>query len=170
MTLRTEVPPCRGIVLVNAQLSGTVDLTSVKTDLNPVNGGPAGSLSFEAEICNISPNTVTPLKSVTTTLTGGNGLLNRDSGTPAGVGSALTFPANEGFAERVLDTGECVRVPYQISLADGLPFDFFVDVVGGTSAPAATARSMVQSMRVTADRKGGNQPSRSIGLVLGGGR
>ena len=74
--------------------------------------------------CNIGTKQLAVLKSVTTTLTGGNVLLNRDDGTPPGVGSAHTFPTTQGFADGVLSAGECVDVPYQIGLATNAPFEF----------------------------------------------
>ena len=113
-TLRLE-GTCPGPVSINDQVSATEK--SRVTDPTPIVGFPAGTLTLVEEFCNIGPNTLTLLKSLTTTLTGGNALLNRDAGTPAGVGSVLTFPAIEGFADRLLGPAECVTVTYRIGLA-----------------------------------------------------
>jgi hypothetical protein len=109
------------------------------------------------EFCNIGPNTLTLLQSLTTTLTGGNILLNRDGGTPAGVGSVLTFPSIEGFADRLLGPAECVTVTYKIGLATPDAFEFDVDVVGGILEPPVT--TMAQTTGVSANKKGNHQVS-----------
>jgi hypothetical protein len=116
--------------LVNAELSGTPDPDTFAFDPTPVAEGPEGTFSFTSAFCNIGSKRLTELKSVTTVLTGGNALLNRNSGTPPGVGSELTFPPNRDYVDLILDPGECVDVPYRIGLATRDPFDFFVDVFG----------------------------------------
>ena len=113
------------------------------------------------------PNTLTLLQSLTTILTGGNILLNRDAGTPAGVGSVLTFPAIEGFADRLLGPSECVTVTYKIGLATAATFDFFVDVLGDIVEPMVPANTMAQTARVTANRSGDGQKAQSIRLFPG---
>jgi hypothetical protein len=97
------------------------------------------------------------LKSLTTTLIGGNTLLNRDAGTPAGVGSVLTFPAIEGFADRLLGPAECVNVTYRIGLATSDTFEFQVDVLGDIVEPPVT--TMAQTTAATVNRKGASQAS-----------
>ena len=92
------------------------------------------------EFCNTTSNTLTLLKSVTTILTGGNILLNRDAGTPEGVGSVLTFPSIEGFADRLLGPSECVTVTYKIGLATSAEFQFFVDVLGDIVEPSGNVK------------------------------
>ncbi len=137
---------------------------SESTDPTPVMGGPAGTFTLVEEFCNIGPNTLTLLKSVTTTLTEGNILLNRDGGTPMGVGSVLTFPAIEGFADRLLGPNECVTVTYKVGLSlptPPAPFDFFVDVLGGIVEPAAN--TVAQTTGGTA-KKNGSGP---LALVRG---
>jgi len=116
--------------VLNAELSGTPDPATFAFDPTPVQDGPAGTFSFTAAFCNIGAKPLILLKSVTTTLTGGNVLLNRDVGTPPGVGSAHRFPATQGFADGVLSAGECVDVPYLIGLATNTSFEFLVDGVG----------------------------------------
>jgi DNA-binding beta-propeller fold protein YncE len=116
---------------------------SQATDPTPVVGGAAGTFTLVEEFCNDGPNKLTLLQSVTATLTGGNILLNRDGGTDPGVGSVLTFPSSEGFADRILDPGECVAVTYKIGLATPDPFEFFVDVVGNIVEPAPTAQPQI---------------------------
>ena len=89
-----------------------------------------GTFSFMAEFCNIGDQRLIFLKSVTAVLTGGSILLNRDSGTPPGVGSEVTFEANREYLDLTLDRWECVDVPYVIGLARRAPFEFVVDVLG----------------------------------------
>ncbi len=59
-----------------------------------------------------------------------NSLLNRDDGTPSGVGSVLTFPAKGDYTDYRLEPGECVRVDYEIGMSVFTPFSFYVDVYG----------------------------------------
>jgi hypothetical protein len=119
-------------VVLNGELQGTFDTSTFTFDPTPVEDGPAGTFSFVAKFCNFGSGErqFTNLKSVTTTLSNGNVLLNRDSGTPPGVGSELTLPAVQGLADGVLSFGECVDVPYRIGLAVPGPFTFFVDILG----------------------------------------
>jgi hypothetical protein len=68
---------------------------------------------------------------VTTTLTGGNALVNRNASTPPGAGSELGFLLTQGYADGTLSPGECVEVVlYVIGLAAPAGFQFFVSVVG----------------------------------------
>jgi hypothetical protein len=131
-------------------------------------GAPAGTFTLVEEFCNIGPNTLTLLQSRTTVLSGGNILLNRDAGTPAGVGSVLTFPSNDGFEDRLLGPNECVTVTYKIGLATAATFDFEVDVVGGIVEPTAPANSMVRTAGVTVNKNGDGQQTQSIVLIRGG--
>jgi hypothetical protein len=128
---------CPAPTSINAELTETEKSRS--TDTTPVVGGPAGTFTLVEEFCNKGPNTLTLLQSLTTTLTGGNILLNRDGGTPAAVDSVLTFPAIEGFADRLLSPNECVTVTYKVGLASPAQFDFFVDMLGNIVEPAAPA-------------------------------
>ena len=146
---------CPAPTAINDEIAPTEK--SQDTDPTPVAGGPAGTFTLVEEFCNTGPNTLTLLKSLTTILTGGNVLLNRDAGTPAGVGSVLTFPAIEGFADRLLGPNECVTVTYKIGLATTATFDFFVDVLGDIVEPMVTANTMAQTTRVTANRSGDGQ-------------
>jgi hypothetical protein len=120
---------------VNDELSGAPEPGTMVYDPTPVPDGPAGTFSFIADLCNIGTKQLTELTSVTTTLTGGNVLLNRDSGTPPNVGSELTFPANRGYADQILDPDECVGVPFTIGLQEPTSFQFFVDVMGVAAEP-----------------------------------
>ena len=115
---------------VNSYLSGTPDPSTFSFDLTPVPGGPAGTFSFSADFCNIGDKALTGLKTVTVCLSGNNALLNRDSGTPPGVGSELTFPKTGGLADSKLEPCECVRVDYKIGMENRVPFQFFTDVFG----------------------------------------
>jgi YVTN family beta-propeller protein len=137
---------CPAPTSINEQLAATEKSRS--TDPTPVVGGPAGTFTVAEEFCNVGPNKLTLLKSVTTTLTGGNILLNRDGGTPAGVGSVLTFPAIEGFGDRVLGPNECVTATYKIGLASTAQFQFFVDVLGDIVEPLVMASSMTTASTI----------------------
>jgi YVTN family beta-propeller protein len=148
---------------INDQVAATEK--SQSTDPTPVMGAPAGTFTLMEEFCNTGPNKLTLLQSVTTTLTGGNILLNRDGGTPAGVGSVLTFPSSDGFADRILGPGECVTVTYRIGLQSTDAFDFFVDVVGGVVDPPVAANTAARTTGVTAQGDGSGQSGQSIALV-----
>jgi YVTN family beta-propeller protein len=137
---------CPGPTSINEQLAATEKSSS--TDPTPVAGGPAGTFTVAEEFCNVGPNELTLLKSVTTTLTGGNILLNRDGGTPAGVGSVLTFPAIEGFGDRVLGPNECVTVTYKIGLASTAQFQFLVDVQGDIVEPLVTPSTVATASTI----------------------
>lgn len=117
-------------LLVNEYLTGTPDPESFLFDPTPVVDGPKGTFSFDTIFCNISEKTFADLKSVTTVLTDGNVLLNREEGTPKGVGSELFFPLTGDFADGLLSPGECITVHYEIGLGTNDPFDFSVDVYG----------------------------------------
>jgi YVTN family beta-propeller protein len=156
---------CPAPTSVNDEVAATEKSQSI--DPTPVVGGPLGTFTLVVEFCNIGPNKLTLLKSLTTSLTGGNMLLNRDGGTPAGVGSVLTFPAIEGFADRVLDPKECVTVTYKIGLTS-TEFDFLVDVLGDIVEPPAPANTVVQTTGVTAQRNGSGQARPFIALVRRG--
>jgi hypothetical protein len=118
---------------VDAKLTGVPDPSSFAFDPTPVPEGPAGTFSFTAEFCNAGIQNLTCLRSVTTTLTGGNALINRNGATPPGVGSELSFQLTQGFADGILAPGECVDVFYQIGLAAKASFQFVVSVVGATN-------------------------------------
>ena len=141
---------------------------SQDTDPTPVAGGPEGTFTLVEEFCNTTSNTLTLLKSVTTILTGGNILLNRDAGTPEGVGSVLTFPAIEGFADRLLGPSECVTVTYKIGLATEADFQFFVDVLGDIVEPVVTLNTVARTPGGTANRRGDSQASRQSIKLVGG--
>jgi Cupin domain len=153
-----------GLGNLNAELSGTLNLETFSFDPAPVSDGPAGTFAFTSDFCNIGSKRLNELKSVTTTLTGGNILRNRDDGTIPGVGSELTFPANGGYADRILEGGECVAVLYQIGLAVYAPFEFMVDVVGMASEPEV--KHLAASL--TSERKSHGTPSLPIRLIGGG--
>jgi hypothetical protein len=166
---------CPAPTSINDELTETEKSRS--TDTTPVVGGPAGTFTLVEEFCNKGPNTLTLLQSLTTTLTGGNILLNRDGGTPAAVGSVLTFPAIEGFADRLLSPNECVTVTYKVGLASPAPFDFFVDVLGDIVEPAApaiaaplasVAKAAVQTLANNARGKETGRSHGSIKLVRAG--
>jgi hypothetical protein len=131
------------------EINDEVEQTEKSRDTNPtaVVDGPAGTEIIVEEFCNKGLNTLTLLQSRTTTLTGGNVLLNRDTGTPKDVGSVVTFPSIEGFEDRILEPNECVTVTYKIGLQTTDTFDFFVDVVGGIVEPTGTANTTARTTK-----------------------
>jgi YVTN family beta-propeller protein len=146
-----EQGTCPGPASVNDEVAESRQSTSF--DPMPVTDGPAGTFTIVTQFCNSGPNTLTLLKSLTTILTEGNILLNRDAGTPGGVGSVLTFPAVQGFADRLLGPNECVPVTYRIGLQSTATFDFFVDVLGDVVEPVVMATTTAQTAGVTAKQK-----------------
>ena len=115
---------------VDTELTGTPDPSSFTFDPAPVPEGPAGTFTFTAEFCNVGVESLTCIRSTTTTLTGGNALVNRNTSTPASVGSELSFQLTGDYADGILSPGECVEVTYVIGLAAKAPFQFFVSVLG----------------------------------------
>ena len=156
---------CPPLAPVNGDVKETEK--SESTDPTPVMGAPAGTFTLVEEFCNTGPNKLTLLQSVTTTLTGGNILLNRDGGTPAGVGSVLTFPSTEGFADRILDPGECVTVTYKIGLQSGCRFQILRRRAGEhcRTGPTAQAQAAALTTRVSANQEQGD--GRSIEFMAG---
>jgi hypothetical protein len=80
------------------------------------------------------------------------------------VGSVLTFPSSEGFADRILDPNECVTVTYRIGLATSDKFDFIVDVVGQSVEPPATAQAIAAAQGTDGSNKKEGNPA-SIALL-----
>jgi hypothetical protein len=156
-----------GLGNLNAELSGTLNPETFSFDPAPVPDGPAGTFAFTSDFCNIGSKRLSEIKSVTTTLTGGHVLLNRDSGTRPGDGSELTFPANGGFADLELSPGECVEVLYRLGLAAPEPFDFFVDVFGVIIPSAEIAAATPSQQRIAGSTGSGRRPP-AIGLLHGG--
>jgi hypothetical protein len=64
--------------VVNDELTGVPDPATFTFDPTPVEEGPAGTFAFTVQFCNSGHKRLTGLKSVTTMLTGGNALRNRD--------------------------------------------------------------------------------------------
>ena len=118
------------LVNVSDFLTGTPNQDSFSFNPIPVPDGPGGTFSFEIDFCNTDSNLLVNLKSETIELTNDNVLLNRDIGTPLGIGSTLTFPFNSGLSDSILESGECVTIHYKIGLSTNEPFSFFVDVFG----------------------------------------
>jgi hypothetical protein len=111
-------------------LTGIVIPGSTVFNPSPVPGGPAGTYSLVARFCHRSGvEPIRALKSITTRLTGGNVLLNRDPGTPQSRGSEAIFPVMTN-GDFTLQGGECVAVPYTIGLATRAKFVFLVEAAG----------------------------------------
>lgn len=118
--------------LVNGDLIPPAPVVSGQSyNSTPVTDGPGGTFSFIATVCNGDNNGAGAqgegLESRTATLTNGNVLLNRESGTPPGVDSVLKFPETGDYADKSLAPGECVAVPYQIGLQARARFELYVD-------------------------------------------
>jgi hypothetical protein len=125
--------PITNVARVNPYL--TITVSGQSTDTTPVPDGPAGVFSFTSTYCNKAGSpTLKSLVSLTSVLTNGNSLINRDrdgTGTPAGgVGSELDFPLDPEYDDGLLAAGECVDVPYEIGLTKRARFKFNVVVLG----------------------------------------
>jgi hypothetical protein len=79
---------------------------------------------------NIGTRRLSNLKSVTTIIPAGAVLANRDSGTPPGVYSELTFPYTGGYQDGVLDPGDSVDVRYYLNNLGTCSIDWRVTVSG----------------------------------------
>ena len=118
------------LAVVTTELSAVADPGTFVFDPTPVPDGLAGTFALTAEFCNTGNVPLTQLTSVTTILTGGNVLLNRDANTPRRVGAARSLPATGGYTDLTLIGGECVAVDYVVGLASRAPFRFFVEILG----------------------------------------
>jgi len=114
----------------NTTLRLTLLTSTYQFNTTPVPNGPAGTFTFMARIANIGQNGAERVSTIITQLTGGNLLLNGDSG-PGGVGATLTVPPGGAYADGILGPGESVDVFYVIGLATSQDFNFFVDVFCG---------------------------------------
>jgi hypothetical protein len=110
------------------------------SDTSGCPSGFVGKFGFDARLTNISGSSLANLVTQVTSLTGSNLLQNADTG-PGGVGSRLTVPQRDGFADGVLTSGEFVDVPFVICLKQTQSFEFFVNVLGIVdSGPLASLR------------------------------
>jgi hypothetical protein len=91
--------------------------------------GFAGKFSFDAMLANISNRSLFSLVAQVAALTGDN-LLQNANGGPGGVGSRLTIPKKNDFADGMLGPGEFVNVPFVICLKQIQPFEFSLDMFG----------------------------------------
>jgi subtilisin family serine protease len=91
--------------------------------------GFIGKFGFDAKLTNVSNSSLSSLVIRVATLTGDNLLQNADTG-PGGVGSRLTVPQKDGFADGVLSPEEFVDIPFVICLTQMQPVEFFVNVSG----------------------------------------
>lgn len=115
--------------------AGKVKVTTsgASTSTTPVNDGPAGVYSFNAQFCSQINASLYALNSQTVQLSNGNVLLNRtDPGSPAagGVGAKLYFANTGQFGNGLLTGGECVTIPYRIGLQNSNRFTFTIDLRG----------------------------------------
>jgi hypothetical protein len=92
--------------------------------------GFVGKFGFDARLTN--ENSSPPLSDLAVkvkTLSNGNLLQNADGGN-GGVGSTLTVPKTNGYADGTLSPEESVVVHFSICLKTKKPFTFFVDMLG----------------------------------------
>ena len=101
----TTIEPTLALVDVSAELDGRT--TSTSSD--------GYTSTATVNFCNIGARRLSNLKSVTAALPREAVLVNRDRGSPRGVGSRRTFPFNGGYTDGVLDHGECVEVTYYVN-------------------------------------------------------
>lgn len=156
--------------VLNAELSAKSDPSTFFFDPTPVEEGPAGTFSFTAKFCNVGHKHLRLITSETKVLTGRNVLLNRDTRTPPGVASRLTFPATQGLVDGLLEPGECVDVNYRIGLKTSAPFEFIVNVIGRASDPTQPFTfqidpSILPSKSTLSGLSDG--PPRPVGVVVG---
>jgi hypothetical protein len=96
--------------------------------------GFIGTFRFMARLTNTTTSvSLSDLQVEVAALTNGNLLQNADHG-PEGVGSLLTVPQQDGFADGLLRPTEFVDVPFVICLTQFTPFSLFVDVFGQVQA------------------------------------
>jgi hypothetical protein len=114
--------------LADEVINDRLSLVDKKTAFSPtaVSGGPAGTFTITATFKNISNDPITGILFRVATLTGGNLLLNRTGGT-GGVGSTLIVSFSGDYSDRVLNSGESLRLQFIIGLAARARFQFFVD-------------------------------------------
>lgn len=75
----------------------------------------------------------------------------------------LTFPAIQGFADRLLGPNECVNVTYRVGLAVKARFEAFIDVLGDIVEPVVMANTAAQTASLKAGKKTAG-PTRAIRL------
>jgi hypothetical protein len=110
------------------------------SDITGCPSGFIGKFGFDAKLTNVSNSSLSSLVTRVATLTGDNLLQNGDTG-PGGVGSRLTVPKKDGFADGVLSSEEFVDMPFVICLGQIQPVEFFVNVSGIVgSGPLASIR------------------------------
>jgi hypothetical protein len=110
------------------------------SDTSGCPSGFVGKFGFAAKLTNLSGSLFSGLVTQAATLTGDNLLQNADTG-PGGVGSRLTVPKKDGFADGVLSSGEFVDVPFVICLKQTARFEFSVNVLAIVDVgPVASAR------------------------------
>jgi hypothetical protein len=117
-------PVCAQEEIVNGKVRFVVQSTSLSRA--PVPGGPAGVYTINALLTNTSQHDIhAPIKAVVTTLTNGNLLLSATESNAGAVKQAISTGDNNK-----LSPSETVAVKFDIGLANGNSFSFFVDVTG----------------------------------------
>jgi len=97
------------------------------SDTSGCPSGFSGKFGFDAKLTNVSGSVFTSIVTQAGTLTGNNLLQNADTGA-GGVGSRVTVPKKDGFADGLLSSGEFVDVPFVICLKQTERFEFSVNV------------------------------------------
>jgi photosystem II stability/assembly factor-like uncharacterized protein len=131
-----------GLQLVNDSISfEPIPATfNTSSDITDCPSGFAGKFSFDLMLANISNRSLFNLVAQTIVLTDEN-LLQNANGGPGGVGSRLTVPKKNDFADGTLSPGEFVDVSFAICLKEIKAFEFLVDILGVLdSGPVASAR------------------------------
>ena len=100
---------------------------TTSSDTSGCPSGFIGKFGFDAKLTNLSGSVFTSIVTQAATLTGDNLLQNADTG-PGGVGSRVTVPKKDGFADGLLSFGEFVDVSYVICLKQTQRFEFSVNV------------------------------------------
>jgi len=111
---------------------------NTSSDTTGCPSGFAGKFSFDAMLANISNRSLSSLVAQVATLTDDNLLQNADGG-PGGVGSRLTIPKKNDFADGTLSPAEFVDVPFVLCLKQIQPFEFSVNILGVADSGAVAS-------------------------------
>ncbi len=113
-------------------INDALTLDGPNTSYNPDDPrAPAGVFTVTATWTNTSRDSFTDVFVEVVVLSGGNILLNRDSG-DGGVGSRISINLD---GDGVLSPGESFTQIFEIGLQQRAPFDFFVNVLGTLVTP-----------------------------------
>jgi hypothetical protein len=120
----TTIDPSQTPTLVD--VSAELDSSLLEAVVNDSCTAARATYTFR----NIGTRRLSNLKSVTTHAPAGAVLVNRDSGTPSGIYSELTFPLAGGYSDGVLDPGDSVDVMYYMDSLGTCSIDWRVTAKG----------------------------------------